>query len=179
MRGDDDGAFRLLTPSEETVDKHSAAGLVELSRRLVGDDHLRIGRNGPGHGDPLGLATGKLVGQLCRQVFDPENGKRSQGARLGFGTAAEKDRQLDVLDGGERGHQVRRLEYDADPIGAQCVGRTEPGPLNSARAWTVQPGDQVQKSCLAAARGPMIAMVSPALILKEQPWTADTTLRSR
>ena len=75
MGGDEDGASRLSAPGEEPVDQLRATGLVELPRRLVGDNQLRISCNGPGYGDPLRLTAGKLLRQPFRQGLDPESGK--------------------------------------------------------------------------------------------------------
>ena len=62
MRHVDDGGLQPLMQLLD-LDPHGDAQLgVEVRKRLVEEEDLRIAHDGPAHGNTLALAAGKLLG---------------------------------------------------------------------------------------------------------------------
>ena len=68
MGDEDDRLVQLgLNPGHLAL-KLAAHEGVDGAEGLVHEEHLGIGRQGPGHSDPLGLTSGELVGVAPGQV---------------------------------------------------------------------------------------------------------------
>ena len=70
MRDQDHGLADTLVQRQELVLQTFARYRVHRAERLVHQQDRGVGRQGPGHTDPLALATGELVG-----VAVPECGR--------------------------------------------------------------------------------------------------------
>ena len=106
---------------------------VELAGRLVGEEHLRLVRQGDRHGHALLLAAAEALGPMIRPLPQPD--QREQLARAIPPRAAvatvEDHRQLDVLGRRQVGQQVARglLPHEADdaaPVRASALGGPSP-----------------------------------------------------
>ncbi len=62
MGDEDHGEPEILTQLLEQVDDLGLDGNIQGGDRFIGDDDLRLNRQGPGDADPLALPPGKLVG---------------------------------------------------------------------------------------------------------------------
>jgi hypothetical protein len=133
-------------------------GAVERAGGLVAEQHVGLLGHSAGDGDTLLLAAGQLAGEMAAPRAQPHQRQRLvRGHRV----AGDLGHQLDVLLGGERGHEVVELEDEAEmvaPIAGELpVGHrgqlavAEPCP---PRAGPVEPAEDVEKRRLAAARGP-------------------------
>ena len=95
---------------------------VRESRLPVGSSAKMIsgfGREGPGDGDALLLATGELR-RAVLQAGPQTDGVDHVVEPLLVGLApGERARQRDVLERRQRRHQVERLEDEADAVAAQ------------------------------------------------------------
>ena len=83
---------------------------------------------------------------------------RSSHVAVGL-AAGEVHRERDVLEGGERRHQVERLEDEADPVAAQLGellvverGEVDVADEDLAVGEVVEPGEGVHQRRLAGAR---------------------------
>ena len=112
-------ASRLSAVS--SVHDVAAGRRVEVAGRLVGEDDLRAGDDGPRDGDALLLAAGKLVGVVAGAVGQADLVERleRQAPPLGGRHAAIDQRQLDVLDRRGARQQVEALEDEADEMAAE------------------------------------------------------------
>ena len=63
----DDGLAELVDGAAEQAQHLAAGARVEVARRLVGEQHGRLGDERPGDGDALLLAAGEL-GRTVRQA---------------------------------------------------------------------------------------------------------------
>ena len=104
--------------AHEREDLGAGAG-VEVAGGLVGEDDLGPAGERPGHGDPLLLAAGELARAVLQAVAEADGVDDVVEPRAVGLAAGEAHRQRDVLDGGERRHEVERLEHEADAVPAQ------------------------------------------------------------
>ena len=141
------------------VEDLGAGPAVEVAGGLVGEDDLGPAGQGPGHGDALLLAAGELARPVVQAVGEAD-GADDLVEPLGVGLAAgEVHREGDVLLGGEGGHQVERLEDEADPVAAQQgelllreAAQVGVADEDLARGERVEAGDAVHQRGLAGAR---------------------------
>ena len=111
---EDERRLAAALQAEQQVD-HLLAGLaVEIAGRLVGQDDLRAGAQGPGDGDALLLAAGELRREMIGAVRQPDLVQQARRRLEGVGLAGELQRQRHVLQRRHGRHQMERLEYDAD-----------------------------------------------------------------
>ena len=113
----------------ERVDEiqHPFAGIgVEVARRFVAQQELRLLGQGAGDRDTLLLAARKFVRQVVETRPEPDDRQDVLGLRLG---ARKLDRERDVLEGGEVGEQICALEDVADAAGANRAARSRVEPV--------------------------------------------------
>ena len=101
---------------------------VQVRRRLVGEDGQRVVNERAGQGDALPLPARELVRPVTQAIGEAHRGQRlfRPSPALRARHAVDPQRVLDVLERGEDGQQVERLEHEAElspPRGA------------SSRAW--------------------------------------------
>ena len=89
---------------------------VEVTGRLISQQHGGIGDDGASDGDPLLLAAGQLGG---RMFFPAQQADRIQrltrlGVAGGAGLTPVDQRQLDVFQRRRPGQQVETLEHEAE-----------------------------------------------------------------
>ena len=132
---------------------------VERAGGLVGEDDVGAVDEGPGHGDPLLLATGQLGGPVAQPVAEVELRDHGRHPRRSGVAAGEIGGQGDVLLGGEGGQQVERLEDEPEPVPTQdrALPVREGGQVGVAdehlpRGQRVQAGQAVHQGRLARAR---------------------------
>src|SRR4051812_43920547 len=94
----------------DVVGRHA----VERARRLVREDHRRVGDQGAGDRDPLLLPAGELVGHVAGPRRQPDLVQRRPGPARAVALARVHQRQLDVALRAGAGQQVERLEHEAD-----------------------------------------------------------------
>ena len=112
---------------------------VQVAGRLVGEHHRRAVDQRARHGDALLLAAGQL-GRAVREAVAEADGGDQRVVPLLVGLAAgERERQHDVLLGGQHRHEVEGLEDEAETVAAQArealvVERGELGAVDDDRA---------------------------------------------
>ena len=133
-----DGLPELVDGAAQQREHLGAGAGVEVAGGLVGEDDRRPAGQRPGHRDPLLLTAGELVGPVVEPVAEADR-LDDRGVPLRVGPpAGDRQRQQDVLLGGQRRHQVERLEDEADLVAAQ-PGQLlvlEPAELGLARRTT-------------------------------------------
>ena len=162
VRDHDDGAAVLLVQAVEQLHHLGTHLRVEVTRRLVGKDDVRVADDGTCDGDALALPAGKLRREMAhtvRQADLLQDRLRHASTLLGAGLAV-KERQLDIVQDVQRVNQVERLENEAQTmvaeVGQLAIGharRRRAGNLNGARRGRVKQPDEVQQRGFAAARG--------------------------
>ena len=118
--GDHDDGLPELVHAATQQGEHVGGGAgVEVAGGFVGEDHCWAAGEGSGAGHPLLLAAGQLAGAVSEagaQVDGVDD--LVQPGRVG-GAAGDVGGQGDVLQGGQRGQQVERLEDEPDPVPPQ------------------------------------------------------------
>src|SRR5690606_29027605 len=92
---------------------------VEIAGRLVAEDDLGPAREGTRARDTLLLATGQFAGTVSETVGETETGDDGVEPFLIDLAARDVHREGDVLEGGEGGDEVERLEDEADAVAPQ------------------------------------------------------------
>ena len=161
VRHQDDGGARFAIERLEQLDDVRAGVAVEVAGGLVGEEHARRVAEGARDGDALLLAAGELVGKWCARSPSPTRASSSRRARRRAVVAAQLERDLHVLERGERGDELEALEDEADfrPaelralifVEAREIGAVE---QHGAARRDVESGEQAEQRRLAAARGP-------------------------
>src|SRR5262249_20302914 len=160
---DHDEREPLAAELGEEVQDLRAGGAVEVPRRLVGQQDARTHDHGARDRDALALAARELLRPMIGAARDPDGGelRAHPGTTLRARDAREHHRQLDVLRGGEPGHQVEGLEDEPDQVPAHLgqLGVVETAHLASveevrARGRAVEAADDVQQRRLPRTRRP-------------------------
>src|SRR5699024_3607658 len=91
---------------------------IEVAGGFVGEEEVGVGDDGAGDGDALFLAAGELAGEVVEAVAQAHEveGGRGVFAAAGAGEAGEFEGQFDVLQGGQHGDEVERLEDEAQVV---------------------------------------------------------------
>ena len=162
VRDHDDGAAVLLIQAVEQLHHLGTHLRVEVTRRLVGKDDVRVADDGTCDGNTLALPAGKLRREMAHTVRQPDflqDLLRHASTLLGAGLAV-KERQFYIIQDVQRVNQVERLEDEAQAVVAEvgqlAVGharRRRAGNLDGARGGRVKQPDEVQQRGFAAARG--------------------------
>ena len=86
---------------------------VEIAGGLVGEQDSRRVDQRAGDGDALHLAAGELEGHARGEGLHFDSRRRASGEAAGC-RAGKQQRQLDILDHGERVDELERLKDEAD-----------------------------------------------------------------
>src|SRR5919202_4872358 len=161
MRHDYEGLIFLSVELQQEVEDFPRGVGVEVAGGLVGPDDGRLVDEGAGYGHSLLLTAGELVGTVVspvRQMYPIENleGATASGPHSG---ATRQQGQLDVLYGGEDGHEVEALE-DEPPMAGTVFGAVSvaqgmqglPGDEDLASVYGVEAREGVEQRGLTAAR---------------------------
>ena len=153
-----EGTVDLLHQQKDLL----ASPVVEVGRRLIGEDDGGFDRQCPGDGDPLPLTAAQLVGTMLRvfrQTDDIEKIRHALPPLRWRDISPVKQRVFDVLGSREDRQQIEGLEDEPDRSCAQIgelIRRTAADILvvdeNSAAGWRVDAADQVEKRRLATPR---------------------------
>jgi hypothetical protein len=104
---------------------HILAGLVvQVSGRLICQQHPGFGDRCAGDGDTLALATRQLLRFVVTAVGEMQFIERARNARMALVRfqSGKYQRQLDVAGRGKPGHQVKHLENETDfPVAHLCL----------------------------------------------------------
>src|SRR6187402_1366356 len=132
---------------------------VEVAGRLVGEDDRLLADQRPGDGDALLLAAGELGGAVGAAVLEADGADQLVDPLLVGLAAGDRERQHQVLLGGEDREQVEELEDEAELVAAQLgqLAVVEAGDVNAveldpAGGWLVEAGEDVHQGRLAGAR---------------------------
>ena len=148
-------------PRQE-LEHDRAGGAVEVAGRLVGEQQRRLGREGARQRDALLLAARELRRVVVSALAEADARRAvARAAVERLGAAGELERQEDVLERGQVGEQLERLEDEADAAAAQerqlvlgeRLDRRAVDP-HLALARPVEPGGEAEQRRLAASRRP-------------------------
>ena len=155
--GDHDHRLAELVHGLPQQGEHLVGGLrVEVAGRLVGEHHRRAVDQRARHGDALLLTAGQLGRPVGEPVAEADGVDQLVEPLLVGLLAGERERQQDVLLGGQHRHEVEGLEDEPETIAAQARERAvvEVGELGAvdhdgARGRAVEPREQVHQRRLA------------------------------
>src|SRR5262245_23429263 len=161
MRDLDDGHPVVVEPLEQLHDLLPLAGM-EISCRLVGEEHLRVPDHSPGDRDELLLAAGELVRVEVFLTDDLEPVEVITDNALAFRArhVAIGERDFEVLVDRQRVDQMVALEDEADVTLVQLVSVFELQLLDLhvqeavlARPGAVEHAENAEQCRLPGARG--------------------------
>ena len=139
VRNQQDGRAKFAVETREGGTKLGGGGRIQVASGLVGQDDVRVHREGPGDGGALGLTAGEAVGGLVAAMRQPHQTQERLHPLGGDIAAIEERGQCDILCDGEGRNEVTILKDDA----------TESGGSNPARRF--------RSVLLPAPEGPMTA----------------------
>ena len=118
MRDDDDSQAELLVDVSDEMQDRLRRLRVKRARRLVGQEHLRIGRERPRDADALLLPARELRRVLLRLVGESDEREERLDLRadLRLVRAGKAQGEGDVVVDGRRRQQVEVLEDHADAL---------------------------------------------------------------
>ena len=131
---------------------------IEIPRGLVREEDRRLASEGPGKSDALLLSPRKLGRKVIHSILEPHPRQELSGpiSSCRIRTPEQLERDQNVLQGGKRGEELKRLEDESHPaqpkLGALVLGkRSELSPFHHdpAGARTVESGQQSQQRGLA------------------------------
>ena len=179
---------RARPQREQQIDDGSTRGAVEISGRLVGEQHFGLVHDGARQRHALLLAARKLA----RIVIEPmlERHRFERLCRLGERIAPPQQLQRhgDVLERGHRRHEMERLEHDADMLAPEprqliLAERVQPlpGDRHAARASPPpDPAATISSDDLPEPDGPSSASASPcATFERNAVQNVDRSRRAR
>ncbi len=156
VRDEEQRRAALAIQPEHEVGDFDAGRVVEIARRLVGHQQLRLAGERAGDRDALLLAAGELLRIVRRALREPDAREPLLRLRRRVGRAGELERQHHVLERRQRRQQLKRLEDEAEQPLAQRRARilVQSGERDAvepdvAVARAVEPGEQAQQRRLA------------------------------
>lgn len=154
---------------------------VHAARGLVGEEEGGLGDERTSDGDPLRLTARELRRGGAERSVEPGALKPDRGvaARLGPLFARQQQRERDVVQQREIGHELSELQDDPHPLAAQprAGGLAEgvevlPQQPDRPGLRTQDPRCDVQQRGLAAPTGPVTATTSSGPTSRPTPRSA-------
>ena len=148
--------LRLVKVAEQRADRLGRLR-VEIARRLVRKNDVRLGKKRARDRDALLLAAGELLGPLAEDSLDSERG--DEGGETGFVglRAVEAERKDDVVANRPLVEEVERLEHYADVAAPELrrlrvahLHDVPPADENLARVRGKEPRREMEESGLSA-----------------------------
>ena len=180
---DHDDGSTLRVETVQDVEDLLRRREVEVARRLVDEQHLRIADQGPGDRHALHLAAGQLAGIVIGPVGQTDGLKRGLSAPQAFGAphASIDEWRGHVLERGRAGQQVVELEDEAEEAVAQLrpAGIVEGGDVVAgeevgAGVGAVQQAENVEKVDFPEPERPVQATHSPRRTARSRSLSTGT-----
>ena len=116
MRHHNDGTPFTLVQIVQNVNHLAAGAGVQVAGRFVSQHNGRVVDQGAGNGNALLLPTRQFGGLVVQPIPQPYQFQQPLRPPLPFGSihAGKNQGELDVLDGGHSGNQVKALENKAN-----------------------------------------------------------------
>ena len=160
-----------------------AAGLrVEVAGRLVGEDDGRLRDQRARDRDALLLAAGELGGPVLPPVLQPDRLDQLLEPRSVGLLAGDRQREDDVLLGGEHRQQVEELEDEADVLAPELrqVAVAERGDLGARRSSRCRrSAGRARRGCASASTCPSPTAPSPSSAGRGRPRATRRAARRR
>ena len=157
----DDGFAEFAIEAPEEAQNLRGAGCVEIAGGFIGEDHLRLGDDGPGDGHALLLTAGKLAGKMVEAIIEADElqGGGCVFAALFPAQRGEFQREFHVFKRGKNRDQVERLKDKPEvviaPAGEIALAHSVGFFAHDQKAaigGLVHAGDQVEQRAFAGAR---------------------------
>ena len=131
-----DGRSGFTVQFFEERDNLGAGSAIEIPRGLIGEENPRRIHEGPSNRHPLLLPTGELGREVVEAVPQSHAAQQLAGAPGCAPVTPQLERHLYILDGRERGNELKRLEDEAD------LRATKPGSLIFAHGREFRPVEE-------------------------------------
>ncbi len=125
VRDQHDGRSLVAGSVDEQVHHELARQRVEGAGGLVGEHHAGVGDHRSCQRDPLRLTARQLPGATSRELRQPDlvEPRARSVQRLAPTHSGEEQRQRDVLDRAELGHELTELEDEAELLAPELGTR--------------------------------------------------------
>lgn len=165
-----EGGAAFLVQFEQQVADALAGVAVEVAGGFVGEQHVRLGSEGPGNRHALLFAAGELARRVRQALAETDPLQQFGGAFAGVFAAIEFQRQHDVFQGVEAVEQLEGLKDETHVFGTDSralvfveIAQALPREDDFAAAWQVEAGEQAEQGGFAgtgrADDGQAVALV--------------------
>jgi hypothetical protein len=114
-----DGLAELVDRAAQEAEQLGAGAGVEVAGGLVGEDDRRPAGKGAGGGEELLLPAGQLPRPVPEAFAQPDRFDDAADPGVVWDAPGDRQRQGDVLRGGQGWQQVVGLEDEPDPVAAE------------------------------------------------------------
>jgi hypothetical protein len=124
----------FINESRKKIEDFLPGARIEITCRLIGQNHVGIIDKSPRQRRPLGFPTGQLTWSVRRSVQYAQTLQQAQGLLppLPFGLRAVEQRRLYIFDDTHLRNEIERLEEKAYPL-----------VTNSTSGLVIEPGNVV------------------------------------
>jgi hypothetical protein len=149
---------------------------IQIPGRLVGENDRRVVGECSRDRDPLLLPSGKLRWIVMGSIGQTDLFDELTSAHAGTATAGDLHRNLDVLEGSERGHEVEELEHEPDLLPRERQGSSVNVVMSMPSSTIVpdvgasRPAIRPSSVDLPLPDAPVTATVRPCAIVIETGW---------
>ena len=146
---------RVLPYVQQQIEHVAPVRAIEIAGRLVGEDQRRIVGQRARDRNALLLAARELRRIVMAAIVQPDFVEQRLRARRRIAPAGDLHRHLDVFDRGQRRHEMKELEDEADLLAAQPRQRVFIQPRDflaadrdRAARRRIQTGDQIRAASI-------------------------------
>src|SRR6185312_6764602 len=117
---EDEGRVRVRVQLEQQLPDAPSGGRVEVSGRLVREQHRWLRDEGSCQRNALLFSAGKLARIVPRAILQTDPRERVQGAATCVRAPGQLEWEHHVLERGQSGNEVERLEHESDTLRTQA-----------------------------------------------------------
>lgn len=173
----DQGGTAFAVEFEEQIADPLAGGAVEVAGGFVGEQHVRLRREGTGNGDPLLLAAGELARIVAQALAEADSLKQFSGALASGGAAFQFQGSITFSSASRLSSNWNdwntkptwaartRARWSSSRSPRACPARRTSPPLG----WS-SPASRPSRVDLPEPELPTIARLSPRARSRERSW---------
>ncbi len=112
--------MRIRIQLEQQLADARSGGRIEISRRLIREQHSRPRYEGPRERDALLLAAGELARVVAGAAFQADPLEGLEGRAACIRARCQLQGKHDIFEGGQRRNEMKGLENEAHTLGSQA-----------------------------------------------------------